>query len=159
MSTIQNVPSWARPDIDAFRANGHLPGEGVKRQAISAVQQASEVERQVTTQIDQLIAADESEIDLAKDQPGKVQIDQMGLQIKADFEGNSQVGEMSLESHGPIESAALGTFTEAAADLVQVLKSEDGKNGVVAVHIDRNNPANSFIETRDVPDGFNLFGG
>lgn len=158
MSTIQNLPAWARTETDAFRATGHLAGDNVKHQAIPA-SAVAEAEKQLTEQLDQLVKMDESEIDLAKNQLGKVQIDQMGMQATAYFEGDMKTGEVALEAHGPIETAAFAEFSPQAANVVQVLDLGNGEYATVGAHFDRATPANSFIEMKNVPDGFNVFGG
>jgi hypothetical protein len=158
MSTIQNLPAWARTEAEAFRATGHLSGDKVERKPIPA-EAAGEAERQLTEQLDQLIKSDESAIDLAKNQPGKVQIDQMGMQATVHFEGDLKAGEVSLEAHGPMETAAFAEFSEQAANLVQVLDLGEGNYATVGAHFDRQTPANSFIELKNVPEGFNVFGG
>ncbi|MBM3462112.1 MAG: hypothetical protein FJX76_08440 [Armatimonadetes bacterium] len=158
MSTIQYLPAYARPEAEAFKTTGHLSGDNVDRKPIPAGA-VREAERQLTEQLDQLIQIDESPLDLARNEPGKVQIEEMGMQATAHFEGDLQNGEMTLEAHGPMETAAYANFTADAANIVQVLDLGNGEYATIGAHFDRKTPGNSFIELKNVPDDFNIFAG
>jgi len=75
---IARLPEYARPAIDSYQATGHLEGENVLRQPIP-LDKVPEVEAQLTGQLVQLMAADETPADLAPNQPGVVRISEMGL--------------------------------------------------------------------------------
>lgn len=159
MSVIQNLPAYARPEADTFRATGHLAGDNVKRQNIPA-SAVAEAEAQLTQQLDQLIQLDESEMDLAKNELGKVKIDQMGMTATAFFEGDTRTGELAMEAQaGAMDTAAFAEFSAQSANIVQVLDLGGGEYATVGAHFDRQTPANSYIEMKNVPDGFNVFGG
>ena len=154
MSCINNVPSWARPAVDAFKSTGHLSGDGVQHQAIPA-NQVPQVESQLTQRLDQLIAADESPIDQAKNQPGKVTVEQAGIKVNDNFEGNTQKGCLELNASGQITTAAFGEFSDKAAVLVQAPDNGDGTQAAVGVHIDRSASGNSYVEMQGMPtNGF-----
>lgn len=152
MSTIQHVPTWARPDVDNFKATGRLQGQDVKHIPIPP-EQVDAVELKLTQQIGQLIQADETPFDQAKGEPGKVKVEQMGLSATAHFEGDTKVGSVAMEASGPINTAAYGEFSAASANLVQIVQLDEGNFATVGAHIDRQNPAESYVELKNVPDG------
>lgn len=157
MNCIQHIPAWARPEVTAFRNTGHLDGEDVMHQPIPA-SQVDQVESQLTEQIDQLIAADESPMDQAQGEIGKVVIKEFGLEATANFCGNTAEGCVSLEATGMMDTVAYGEFSNDAADIVQLLDNGDGTYAAVGAHIDRQAPGNSYIEAKNLPEGFNIFG-
>lgn len=158
MSTIRNIPTWAQSPAEEFRTQGRLSGPNVNRQSIPT-EALDEFQSQLFGQIDQIIAMDESPMDLARPEPNKVRIEEPGIQITAHYTGNRDLGEIALESQGELNSGAFGEFTAEKATLVQTMKVAEGQYGTIAAFVDRSEPARSFIETRDLPEGFNFFGG
>ena len=158
MSVINNLPTWARTEAQGFKDTGHLSGDNVKRQPIPAGMQA-DAEAQLTGQLDQLIKSDESPLDEAKGQPGVVKVNQMGLDATATFAGDLQNGAISLEASGPITTAAYGEFNAQATSIVQVLEMGEGNYATVAARFDKQNPEASYVELKNVPEEFNIFGG
>lgn len=157
MSMINHLPNWARPQAEAFKASGHLPGENVKRQAIPP-EAMGQVEQQMTAQLDQLIQADESPLDQALGTKGLVKVNEMGLEATANFTGNTREGELALEAGGAMSTAAYAEFSEQAATIVQVMDM-GGQYATVGAHLDRKDPSKSYIEMQNMPDEFNIFGG
>lgn len=150
---IAHLPEYARPAIDSFQATGHLEGDNVLRQPIP-IEKVPEVEAQLTGQLVQLIAADETSADLAPNQPGVVKISEMGLaEASAWFIGDTREGAVALDATGLLTTAAYAEFSPTAATLVQVMDMGGEKKGTVAAHIDRQNPASSYLELKDVPEG------
>lgn len=148
---LDRVPGYARAEVDSFQSTGHLAGDNVVKRPIPA-DQVKEVESQLTSQLQQLIAADETPLDQARNEPGTVRISEMGLDATAWFIGDTATGAVALEAGGAMTTAAYAEFSPAAANLVQVLEM-GGEHATVAAHIDRQNPAASYLEMKNVPDG------
>ncbi len=154
---IAQIPEYARPAVDAFQATGHLEGDNVIRQPIPP-EKVPEVESQLTTQMQQMMAADETPADLAPNQPGVVKISEMGLmEATAWFLGDTRQGAVALDASGLLTTAAYAEFSQTAANLVQVVDTGNEKKATVAAHIDRQNTAASYLELKDVPEGLLSF--
>lgn len=149
---LERLPQWARPEVDAFQSTGHLSGDNVVKRPIPA-SQVKEVESQLTSQLSQLISADETPLDAARNEPGTVKVSQMGLDATAWFVGDTATGAVALEAGGLMTTAAYAEFSPAAANIVQVLDMGGPEKATVAAHIDRQNPDASFLEMKNVPDG------
>ena len=159
MSVISKLPTWARTEAENFRSTGHLSGDKGVKQPIPAGMQ-DEVQSQLTGQLDQLIQTDESPLDEAKGQLGTVKVDQFGMKATAHFEGTTQNGSIVLEAEvGPMNTAAYCEGNENSTQIVQVLDMGDNNYGTVGAFFDKQNPANSYIEMKNVPTEFNIFGG
>jgi hypothetical protein len=157
MSVINHLPNWARPQAEAFKASGSLPGEGVKRQAIPP-EALGQVEQQLTGELDQLIQADESPLDQAQGSVGLVKMNQMGMKATANFTGDTREGELAVEVAGPMVTAAYAEFSAQTATIVQVMDM-GGQYATVGAHLDRQDPSKSYVETQNLPDEFNIFAG
>lgn len=156
MSCINHVPSYARAQSTSFMNTGKLEGEGVQRMPIPKDQVAA-VEKELTQQLDQLIAMDNVEGFDQNPEAGVVKMSQMGMEATAHFTGNTSEGCVALEATGPMNTAALGQFDAGNANVVQVLDLGNGEYATVGAHIDRAG-GESYIELHNVPDGFNIFG-
>lgn len=153
---IDRLPAWARPDVDSFQSTGHLSGEGVVKRPIPPAMQ-KEVESQLTSQLQQVIAADETPLDKAPNEPGTVKISEFGMEATAWFLGDTASGAVALEAGGPMTTAAYAEFSPASANIVQILDLGGDQMAAVAAHFDRQNPEASFLELKNVPDGMLSF--
>lgn len=156
MSCINHVPAYAKAQATSFMNTGSIKGEGV--QTIPVPQdQVAQVEEQLTSQLDQLIAMDNVNGIDTNPEVGVVSINQQGVNATAHFQGNTDEGCVSLEATGMMDTAALGQFSAESANVVQVLDLGNGEYATVGAHIDRAG-GKSYIQMHNVPDGFNIFG-
>lgn len=148
MVVSQQVPSWAQSQVQSFRDSQTLPGG--QRQSLTAAQ-AREADGKLSSQVEEGILLDESEMDLAKGEPGVIKADLFGTKTEVYFNGNSTQGEF-VQTVGD-EVAFYGSFSPEHVDMV--VSQKDGENvNTQAVRIDRQNPANSFAVMQG--QGFNL---
>jgi hypothetical protein len=144
------------PHIQAFKAHGSLAGATAERQEIPA-EALPEVKAQLTQQMDQVIMADNTPAD-SNPELGKVSQQQpdFGLDVQAEFTGNTSIGEVALDINAPgIESSAYAEFTSDGATIIQSI-SNGGEPGFLGVNLDYSG-GTSYIETLNVPDGFTIF--
>lgn len=146
---IQNVPSWAQGHVQSFRDSQTLPGG--QRLDIPAGQ-AREVDGKISSQIEDGIKMDESEMDLAKGQIGVIKADIFGTKTEVYYNGNSTQGEFVQTVADNM--AAYGKFSPQGVDVVVAQKDGETVNGQ-AFHIDRQSPEKSFAIIQG--DGFNVF--
>lgn len=148
MVVSQQVPAWAQNHVQSFRDSQTLPG-GTKMPLDA--NQARQVDGEMSGKVDQGIQLDESEMDLAKGEPGVIKADLFGTKTEIYFEGDSKQGEVvqTVEDN----MAAYGKFTPDAIDFVMTTKDGENISGQ-AFHIDRKNPENSFAVMQG--EGFNL---
>lgn len=156
MSVISNLPNWASNQAESFRSNGKLSGAGVNRQSIPP-EALGQVEQQLVGEMDKLIQADDSPLDQFPNQKGLVKIDMGGLVATVNYTGDTKIGEMAMDASGAMTTAAYAEFTAEKATIVQVMDM-GGQFATIGAHLDRKEPAKSYIETHNMPDGFNLFG-
>lgn len=150
------VPSWAQADVSSIRANRTL-GPGAQRQPLGP-EQAAQMDQMISVGMDQLVAIDEKPgLDLAMGQPGVVRqpLPEMpnmpGMPVidppTTRFEGDKQNGSSVSEMDNPM--LPMCTVTDYSADSVSTIVCLGGMMpGQQLVHIDRKNPANSFVEVK-----------
>ncbi|MCE7871685.1 hypothetical protein DYH09_15080 [bacterium CPR1] len=144
---IQNVPSWAQGHVQSFRDSQTLPGG--QRVDIPAGQ-AREVDGKISSQIEDGIRLDESEMDLAPG-IGVIRADIFGTKTEVYYNGNSTQGEFVQTVAD--DMAAYGKFSPQGVDVVVAQKDGENIQGQ-AFHIDRQAPEKSFAVIQG--GGFNL---
>ena len=149
---LEKLPPFAQAAARQFRDHGKLEGAGVQRSIIPE-NRREELESQIFGQVEEFLQADESPQDTFKNQPGKVGVDLGDVKFTVQYEGNTEKGQMSLETSGELVSGAYAEFSEDRAILVQTAKQGEQGEGVMATYFDRKDPSKSYIEA------FNLVGG
>jgi hypothetical protein len=151
---IQSYNPILRSQVESFKSTGHLSGEG-QRQDIPN-EAVPKVKAQLTEQMDQVIFADNTQVD-QDPEVGKVlqDIPDWGMRVKAEFEGNTSVGQIALDANVTgMETSAYAEFTSSGALIIQSI-SQGGEPGFVGVHLDYAG-GQSYMETLNVPDGFSV---
>lgn len=148
MVVSQKVPSWAQAQVQSFRDSQTLPGG--QRVSLTAAQ-AREADGKLSSQVEEGILLDESDMDTAKNEIGVIKADLFGTKTEVYFNGNSTQGEF-VQTVGD-EIAVYGSFTPERVDMVVSQKDGQNVNGQ-AFRIDRKDPGQSFAVMQG--QGFNL---
>ncbi len=136
------IPSWAQGPIESFRASQTLPG--ATRKEIPADQVAT-VDRSIRTNVDEVISADETDLDQCKGQPNKLVM--FGGAMKAEWTGNTTSGTF-VETITDDENENRGAFVYAEFTpshcSMLLLSQENGQVTGTARHADLARPERSF---------------
>lgn len=138
------IPSWAQGPIESFRASQTLPG--ATRKEIPAEQVAT-VDRSIRSNVDEVISADETDLDQCKGQPNKLVMGLFGSVLTADWTGNTTSGTF-VETIKDGENENRGAFvyaefTPGHCSMV-LLSQENGQVTGTARHADLARPERSF---------------
>ncbi|MEW6284074.1 MAG: hypothetical protein AB1758_36005 [Candidatus Eremiobacterota bacterium] len=151
MSTL-TVPAWAQPDVEAFRTHKTL-GTGAQRKPLPS-EVASQMQGSLTLQMDQLPQLAGSDMDNLKDEPNVFQpkmesLPPMPIPMQPPpirFEGDSRQGGTVMVNEHVVPTAMVCDYSPDEILMVTVISGP--MPGTQAVRLNRNNPEESYVETR-----------
>ncbi len=133
------IPGWAQGPIESFKQSQTLPG--TTRKAVPASEVAG-IDESIRTNVDEVISADESSEDGARNQPNKLKL--FDGVLEAEWTGDTRQGTFVETIKGDGGSAfVFAEFTADSASMV-MLSNEGGQVSGTARHANRAHPEQSF---------------
>lgn len=138
------IPSYARPHLDAYQSTGTLSGPS-KRIDLDK-QNANDSLQNMKDQFNSWKALDESEADLLKGQPGAVRVEAgagPGEYTEATFSGDTHRGQLTVVENSPTShygstSVSQTNFKPQSAESLSLQQAGAGiLYGPELVHLDR----------------------
>lgn len=146
MSITSILPQWAKPKVERFMADGTSPLAGAEKQPVSA-QEGEIRDSIIRSEADRLIKADNGPDDLDK-RDGFVQKQVFNTSLTEDYQYTKEGDNVELAYTFGEGHQALYLKSDAnSAVMVDMLQSGHAHN--IAVSVDKQNPANSFLFAED----------